>query len=311
MKKKIENESSLSPQNDVFWALNKKGNLRFLHRSDTIKIDNKPDHTLTKQIVAVIFMVLCAALDVAMFYQLFSSFLYDNFMFRILSTLVAAVGFDVGPIYLALIVKRHYEGYKESFLSVLIIITAFCIALIITAVLRVQTKDMVLPSSALSGDTTINPVASGWSMFGILAPVVTSFISFAISYYTYHPLQLELTRCEKIIDRDKAKITQFQSTLKEYECTEQIRAYLLYDEKCKYLNAAKDAQNYGVYLCDYVRQRLKEHLASSSATKALSESACLLVIQNLETTKQAILEIEPPKPFPYAELNHVLVPYLN
>ncbi|MBR0153474.1 MAG: hypothetical protein IJM26_06785 [Lachnospiraceae bacterium] len=289
-------ETAAGPLTDKgrFWALNRQGSLVFTTRDDLVRLGYRPDTVFDWPAASFIVMIVCGLVDIAMFLQLFGAVLYDSAFFRIAATLVLFVGFDFGPVYLGLQVRRAHDGYRVNRAMECLFLAAFLLAFLTSAYLRYYARDIILPADSFSGSSEVNPLAVPWTVFGSAAPLITSLVSFAISYFTYHPLENEKKRLECAIARVKEELLQVRSILCEYEQEENYEEHLLLQEQGRYEQAVLSARDRGVYLCDLVRERLKEHLGEPSSTNELSKSACEKIMKDLEATSRAVREMTPP-----------------
>ena len=286
--------------NNMFWSVNPNSNICFVQRKDIIEVDNKPESFFLKPKVIIITLMLCAALDLCMFYQLFSAATNENPISRFIETFVAMAGFDIGPIFLGYFYRKYKDGYNINKIILSLPLIAFVVTFVFTAYFRYTLKDTILTGSTytMSGMSTItnntNPAAFSYFIVGTFAPVVTSFISFFISYMTSNPLKTHKHKLESQIDLQKAKITQYKSILLEYEADQAFKSRIILDEKARFYTVVREAQDYGIYLCDYVREKIKEHLDDPKAINDLSKPACIKILQELEQTRNAVLTIQPP-----------------
>lgn len=284
---------------DMFWSVNPNSNICFVQRRDIINIDNQPDSFWTRPKVVKFILLACATLDFCMFYQLFSATTNDSFFIRIFSTFAAIIGFDVIPIYFGYCYRKHIDGFNINKLLFILSLTVFTLVFFSVLYLRYELKDVILSGSAytMSGISTTssnsNPASTGFFIFCSISPVATSIASFMISYLSFNPLKQLKQSLEKQIDAQKAKITQFKSILLEYEADQAFKSRIIIDEKARFYTAAREAQEKGIYLCDYVRERIKEHLGDSSSISELSKPSCIKIIDELEQTKRSILDIQP------------------
>ena len=290
-RKKNKNDSVPVTDRDLFWSLNRRGSLVFSTRKDLLRTNYQPDTVFDYGIASLIVMIVCGLADVAMFLQLFGAILYDSLFFRIAATLVLFIGFDFGPVYLGLQLRRHHDGMNVNVLLMWVFVIAFFLALGVSAYLRYYARDIILPADSYSGTESVNPIAVPWFVFGSLAPLITSLVSFAISYFTYHPLQKEKERLEKAIARVKAEVLQARSILCEYEQEADLYEHLLLCEEGRYEAARCQAKNQGIYLCDLARERIKEHLGEPSSTNELSKTACQKILKELEETSRAVRDL--------------------
>ena len=301
-KKDAQSPSAPVSDRDLFWSLNRHGNVVFSASDDLIKTAYQPDTGFEHPAASFLIMILCGMLDILMFTQLFSAILYDSFFFRVAATLVLFVGFDFGPVYLGLQFRRDRDGMAVNRMVMSIFVIAFALAFASSAYLRFYARDIILPADSFSGSAEVNPLAVPWAVFGTVAPLITSLVSFAISYFNYRPLMARKKALETSIARVQAEIMQHHSILCEYDEEQDLSTHLALTEEGRYLQAVAAAKNQGIYLCNYVRERLKEHLGEPSSTNELSKSAALKLLNELETVSTAVREMCPPdEPAPLPE----------
>ena len=260
--------------------MDKQGQLHFGVRKRLLQDEARPYSKWEHPFTAVIVMILCAVLDFIMFRQLFSSFLYDAVAVQWLSIIGMLIGFDLAPIYLGIAVKKCNQGFKPDQLLVTAFLTAFVLALTGNILLRIVMKDMVLPdlstyTTSLIGDVavteTVNERALPYAVFASCLPIVTSMVSFGISYVTANPLKKisEKLNTEQNILEDA--IQQISATLKEYEEDGDYLEKLLDDDREQFRETCSFVQERMAYYCDYVRERIKEFLGNPASTNILSK----------------------------------------
>ena len=289
-------QNHFTPTKDRFWSINSQGSLCFSTPDTVVKEAYRPRSAFDHPTAAVIVMIICGFLDFAMFTQLFTYILYDSIFFRVAATIVLLIGFDFGPVYLGMKVREYQQGKNVDKLIFAVFLIAFAAAFLVSVYLRLAARDIVLPSSGMKGSAqAANPLALPWAVFSMIAPIVTSLVSFGISYCTYDWIRSEMNSLESQIVLLKADITQRRAILNEYDAETDHAAFLAACDEEHYQNSIAQAKNQGIYLCDYVRERLKEHLADPAAINELSKSSCKKIMEELDKTRKAIAEYPVPE----------------
>ena len=183
------------------WSVNEQGGLEFSLRKQLAEKEYKAESTWEHPAAALIVMLVCATLDFVMFKQLFASFLYDQVLIQWFSIIGCLIGFDLAPIYLGILVRKRNQGYRVDPLLLGLLILAFALAITGNIWLRIVMKDLVLPAASSTGtslfgavteEETSNPGALPYAIFSAALPIVTSLVSFGISYITSNPLKEKL-----------------------------------------------------------------------------------------------------------------------
>ena len=189
----------------------------------------------------------------------------------------------------------------------LIVCTMACV---LNIVLRLMTMDQMAPdlSSATnsfiggvsqgtqdSETARVDPTALGLALVGIVIPFVTSLGSFFISYLTYNPLVVRKRNQEELIAEKKDEIRRLDAILFEYDADTEFAEHLIQDDTGKFEEMKKMQRALVLSYCDYVRQRLKEHLANPTAVNALSEETCVAILERLDRELAALEKAEVPR----------------
>ena len=181
------------------------------------------------------------------------------------------------------------------------------LACVMNVVLRLMTMEQMSPdlSSATtsyfgtvaqeSQTTSIDATAVALTVFGIILPVLTSVGSFFISYLTYNPLKVRKRFEEEMLVEKKDEIRRLDAILTEYDADTEFAERLVQDDEGKFEEMKKMQRAVVISYCDYVRQRLKEHLATPTAINALSEETCVAILARLDQELAALEKAEVPK----------------
>ena len=183
-------------------------------------------------------------------------------------------------------------------------------ACVLNIVLRLMTMDQMAPDLSAStvsfiGSTPqgvqeseatgVDATALGLALVGIVIPFVTSLGSFFISYLTYNPLMVRKRNQEELIAEKKDEIRRLDAILFEYDADTEFAEHLIQDDTGKYEEMKKMQRALVLSYADYVRQRLKEHLANPTAINALSEETCVAILERLDRELAALDKAETPK----------------
>jgi hypothetical protein len=128
----------------------------------------------------------------------------------------------------------------------------------------------------------VDAMAIALTIFGIGIPMLTSVGSFFISYLTYNPLRVRKRAAEEMLIVKNDEIRRLEAILIEYEADPDFAEHLREDDEGKYEEMRKMHRAMVINYCEYVRQRLKEHLANPSAISALSEETCMNILDRLD-----------------------------
>ncbi len=263
------------------YNIDNQGNLRFSLRSSLNKEQAMPESKWEHGVIAVIIMFICAVPDFMSFLQVFNAIMSDSVLIRVTGIIAMLIGFDLAPILLGIVEKKRSQGLKSSKLARVVLIVAFITAFIWNTVLRIATRDIVLPN--LSTNTisilentasTNNPnaLAMYYALFAASMPVITSFVSFAASFIASNPVKQHLNKliAEQIELEDK--IVELEAILLEYDSDPMYWERMLEDDEQKYNATLDQIHEQAMYYCDYVRERIKEHLGDPASSNELSKN---------------------------------------
>lgn len=270
----------------------------------------KADTPMDKSFVPYLIMLLCGTIDAACFINLFKMISYDSPFLLGIQVAGFLFAFDVVPLYLGIQFRRIKQGLsKDKFIMWLAFIVC-AMACVLNIVLRLMTMDQMAPD--LSSATTsfigtvaqetqesetagVDPTALGLALVGIVIPFVTSLGSFFISYLTYNPLMVRKRNEEELLAEKKDEIRRLDAILYEYDADTEFAEHLIQDDEGKFEEMKKMQRALVLSYCDYVRQRLKEHLANPTAINALSEETCVAILERLDRELAALDKAEVPK----------------
>lgn len=263
---------------DRAWTVGKDGQLVFNTLDTVAKKRYSPDTKWEHPAAALLIMAVCCTLDFVMFRQLFASFLYDRAWVQWLSITGMLVGFDLAPIYLGMSLRKKTQGLNVSRILVAVLAVAFITAFIFNLGLRIALKDQVLPdleamTSSIFGDvsmgTPVNERALPYALFAAFLPVVTSLVSFGISFATFNPLKERLKRLKEEQYRLEKDMDSIRAALVEYGEDKDFMERITADDDRNYRIARRMAKEKALSYLDYVRERITEHVGTPSAANAL------------------------------------------
>lgn len=283
------------------YRIDNQGHLKFPLRMEILRNFEKSDSGWEHPVVLIIIMTICGLLDFVMFRQLFSSFLYDSKAVQMLSIIAMLIGFDVAPIYLGIVLKKRQQGLNSDVMAAVLFGFAFIIAFIANIILRIAVKDLVLPDLSLamtsimgetSGADTTNNLALTYALFASALPVITSLVSFGVSFHTLNPLRIRVRKLREEQIAIEDNIVEIEALLMEYEEDLDHFKRLLVEDEQKYQNMIEMLHEKTLFYCDYVRERLKEHLGNPTSSNELSKDNRTDLLSALENTERLFLEEE-------------------
>lgn len=267
----------------------------------------RADTPLDKSFVPYLIMAFCAIVDASVFISLFKMISYDSPFMLGIQVAGCLFAFDVVPLYLGIQLRRIKQGLSKDKFIMWMALVVCILACAMNVVLRLMTMGQLSPD--LSSATTnyfgnvaqesqaigIDATAIALTIFGIVLPVLTSVGSFFISYLTYSPLKVRKRFEEEMITEKKDEIRRLDAILAEYDADTDFAEHLVQDDEGKFQEMKKMQRALVLSYCDYVRQRLKEHLANPTAINALSEETCVAILERLDRELAALDKAEKPK----------------
>lgn len=269
----------------------------------------RADTPLDKSFVPYLIMAFCAIVDASVFISLFKMISYDSPFMLGVQVAGCLFAFDVVPLYLGIQLRRIKQGLSKDRFIMWLALVVCVLACVMNVVLRLMTVEQMSPdlSSATtsyfgtvaqeSQTTSIDATAVALTIFGIILPVLTSVGSFFISYLTYNPLKVRKRLEEEMLAEKKDEIRRLDAILTEYDADTEFAEHLVQDDEGKFEEMKKMQRAVVISYCDYVRQRLKEHLATPTAINALSEEICVAILARLDQELAALEKTEIPKVF--------------
>lgn len=247
-------------------------------RRQALEIDKRKTF-LEKPVLSVTLMLLCAICDLAVFKSIMSHILYDNDLLIFVDCVCFLVALDIAPIVLGALYKKKTQGYHVHKAGLIIPLLAICLMLTGAFCLSYSARNSILPnahqeirfSKDSASESDENPLAVVVAFFLPMASACTSLVSFAVSFYAYDPMKDELIRSkeqllfvQKAISDGVAELTELKNDPHSLETALNEESQLFKDE---YRLISEQA----LYLADYSRQLLKEHLGDEAATSLLSK----------------------------------------
>ena len=261
------------------WNMDKQGNLNFHTRNDLVGSSYAPDSGWEKPVAAIIIMLICAALDFAVFKQLFAAILYDKKILQIVSVAGALIAFDLAPIYLGILMKKWKQGFRIDWITAFGLLAAFVLVCAGNVWLRITVKDILVPNSSAASfsvfsgteETGSAPAALPYAIFSSFLPLATSLVSYGASFISANPLKARLRRLhEQQVELEDA-VGQLDAIVREYEEDAELASRLTQEDDLMFLAANDRTTEFGYLYADYVRERIKEQLGDPAASNELSK----------------------------------------
>ena len=284
------------------WRVDSNGEIQYSGLTRAEKLLNKPDTPFDHSFIPYLIMLACACIDGYIFYSLFSMISYDNPFTLCVQIGGFIFGADVVPIYLGIQIRRLRQGLSKDRFVVPIAIIAMLLVFSTNVVLNITTIDERTPDVSTTSsfysatteaeeDEGIDSATLACTIYSVAIPFVTSLGSFYICYITYNPLMMRKRRLGHLITEKRDEIRRFEAILAEYEADSAFEANLLADDEAKYAEAQKLQRAIVLGYCDYVRERLKEHLANPVSCNVLSEETCTALLERLNKELRALDEL--------------------
>lgn len=260
----------------------KNGEIEYNGGNSYINSKYKADTPMDRSFVPYVVMIFCAAIDATCFLQLFNMISYDSPFLKAGQIAGFLFGFDAVPIYIGIQLKRIKEKITKDRFIMWIAIAVCVIACGLNIILRFATV------GEITAEEEITKSAIALTIVGAVIPFITSLGSFFISYLTYNPLLTQKKNLERLLIKHEDEIRRLDALISEYESDSDFEKNLLEDENKKYEEIKKMHRALVLSYCDYVRMRLKFHLANPNEITALSEESCLRILNNLDEELAAI-----------------------
>lgn len=190
--------------------------------TETVRFSPRKSFSTNPKVVFLI-LLICLIVDAVNFFMLFRLELPDSYIMIGLLCAGCLMAYDAAPYILAIQFSRRNVGLKTNIPLMIFCFALIGICIVINFVLRIQTKDDLIPSETvmLSGEIVekSNPIALTVAVMLALVSVITSFISFYLSYSVNSPkiLAEELRACETHKKALDTEITKLKMVLSELE----------------------------------------------------------------------------------------------
>ena len=307
--------------NKEIWSMHSNGEILYERMNQQTKKKYAPDSLFYYAVVTFLLMLLCGATDFYVFNSLFKTIAYDNETIRIFSIIGLLIGFDVIPVYIGVHAKRLRQGLSRDWFILFMALSITVIAVCLNIGLRISTIDEISPASSsgqesafvtekfhessqegmadsVSGENEqkADSTAVALTVFGCFLPVVTSVGSFCVSYLTYDPLMIRKQREEELINEKKEEIRRLEAIVLDYEADKDFEKNLRdYDDKM--FRAMQKAQRAkAVFYCNYVKQRVREHLGDAASGNVLTADNNVKMLKQLCTELEEMDELLNPEP---------------
>lgn len=269
-------------KNNEIIKMDSNGEIEYLKLHSDTKRLYQPDTPFYHPVAPYLMLLLCGLTDFFVFKSLFDLVDYTDPVMKAFSIIGLLIGFDVMPIFTGVHAKRISQGLSKDRFVLLIALFVSLLALVLNVELRMTTVDLLVPGRE------VTPVAISLAVFGCCLPVITSIASYVISYLTYNPLSIQKRRLEEAISEKEDEIRRFEAVITDYEADRDFPKRLEELDELRYREMLKLQRAKVVGYCDYVRQRLKEHLGDPAAHNALSKKQCEEILKKLDAELAAL-----------------------
>lgn len=227
----------------------------------------------------VILVIMLACCDFMMFKQLYESVVYDNIITLIVGIAGTLVAFDGAPIYIGMEMKKKSQGFRPMKEVIIGGLLALCIGLYVYVMLRFSTREMSFRDyssvqsifdSAVENYNT-SPYAFQLAVSYALLPIATSLMSFIVSFTASNPLKTRLRKLDGEIAGLNEELERLNTMQDEFEDRDHLYDRLVDMDDERLRLSKQSAYEDAYYFDDYVRERLKEHLADPTSTNILSK----------------------------------------
>lgn len=282
------------------YSVDPQGNLNFHLRHQLLKYDSKTESIWEHPIASIFIVVLCAVLDFIMFRQIFSRVLYDDIWTQALGVVSLLISFEIAPLYLGILKKRMDCRLNAGKFIAVLLLCAFVVGVICNAALRFATKDLVLPDFSSASISTIGEtqVSEGdgylpllFAIFGTLLPIITSFVSFSVSYMSYHPLKQKLKKLRQQQLALEDNINKHEAAEVEYQKYLEYMEKKLAEDEEYYLLTKQLIEKRALLYANYVRHRIKEKLLNPTANNVLSDNT-ISILKKIDQLDDEFLKME-------------------
>lgn len=288
-------------------SINRNGEIMYNNLNSYTRKRYKADTPMDKSFVPYLIMFLCGIIDAVCFFNLFKLISYENEFLLAIQIGGFIIAFDVIPLFLGIQFRRIKQGISKDKFIIYMALVACVMACVLNIVLRLMTMDQMAPNLSESATsfigsasqvvqesdaTGIDVTALSLALVGIVIPFITSLGSFLVSYLTYNPLMVRKRNQEELLAEKHDELRRIEAILFEYDSDPKFADNLILDDTGKYEEMKKMQRALVLSYADYVRQRLKEHLANPTAINALSEETCGAILERLDRELAALDKAE-------------------
>lgn len=261
---------------DKIISINRNGELVYNNLNSDIKERAKSDNLFDKSSAAYLIMFLCFVVDAVAFYGRIMYISFDSPALLAAQMVGLLLCYDRTPIYLGIQHRKIESGLiKSNRFIFYIAITACTLGIVINTLVSIAALQYMTPaadayvSGAVSSDSGLDSASLAVLTFNICLPLITSLVSYFISYSTYNPLQNLLFRYDMLINKKKDEIRRLEAREAEYKLINDP-SRIADDVAAKYELKVKEIASKAIFYDNYVRNKLKSSIGNPSAISALS-----------------------------------------
>lgn len=247
-------------------------------RLELLDEEYKPSTWWQLLAVSILLLVVFTAGDFANIYMILSDVLTQNPVVLFLFAAVLCLLFNFLPTVLARLIRlRQAKMINVPNFFLIAIPVVFLLLLASVFFVRYATREQefytssLMQSVASSGgnqQNTASPAALPMVFLMTALPLGTATVSFFISWMT-DPLQEKIHRLKKQRIRLFEHLVQLKAFMAEY-ADQQYQTRLMTEDAAEYAAAMNTIEAEKLYLQDYYRVRLAEHLGNPTSTSILS-----------------------------------------
>lgn len=275
----------MKKEEEEILKLSNSGEFIYRHIGDDIPCKYKPDTPLISPAISYVVILCCLICDTAIFYSFFDQIggTADPVETKIQCGALL-LGFDVSPVYLGIVLKKKKQGFENNKLLICISLICSLLAVVVNTTMRILTMNI------MGAETDVRLIAT--TIFSLAVPLITSSLSFSVSSLSYNPLVTMKKRYEKMIAKKTDEIRRLQAILSEYELNDCYYETLVETDNGKFEETNRFQKALLLTYCCYVRQRLKEHIATPSGIDALSGDNNQVILEKINSELKDIWKDE-------------------
>lgn len=255
-------------------------NGEFIYQNGNLEDRYKSDTPMMNSVIPYCIVIFCLIADSAIFYGFFNQLSSTDTFQNTIQCIALLLGFDVAPVYLGVHLKRLKQGLGQDKFLIAIALFCICLAILVNTMMRLLTMEIMNAGESLDGRSF------SMTIFGICVPLITTTLSFTVSFLTYNPLMIMKKRYERMIAHKQDEIRRLDAFLTEYDLDKDLYERLIQLDDGKFEEMKEYQKAMTVRYCTYVRQRIKEYIGRPEAHDALSveDGQCILEKLNREMT---------------------------